>query len=93
MISLYVNLIDLQTVYLVFKKKFNSNIINRNIYNITINLNNNLISKFYFFKSNISNDEMSGISVFTTSLRKAYALAFKQFVKHNCKEVPVLLAI
>ena len=51
------------------------------------------MSKFYFFKSNVFNDEMSGISVFTTSLRKAYALAFKQFVKHNCKGVPVLIAI
>lgn len=51
------------------------------------------MAKFYFFKSSYPNDEMSGISVFTTSVKKAYACAFKTFAKNNCKGVPQLLAI
>lgn len=51
------------------------------------------MGKFYFFKSSVEGDVMSGISVFTTSAKKAFALAFKHFAKHRCKGTPMLLSI
>lgn len=48
---------------------------------------------FYFFKSTVSNDTISGISIFTNSPKKAFALARKCFAKYNCKGVPAILAI
>lgn len=49
--------------------------------------------KFYFFKSTYPKDEISGITVFTSSSKKAFALAHKLFAKYNCKGVPAILAI
>lgn len=51
------------------------------------------MGKFYFFKSSADNDVMSGITVFTTNLRKAFALARICFAKNNCKGEPELMAI
>ena len=48
---------------------------------------------FYFFKYTKENDALSGITVFTTSSKKAFALAHNYFAKHNCKGVPELIAI
>lgn len=49
--------------------------------------------KFYFFKSTCTKDVFSGITVFTTSTTKAFALARICFAKHNCKGEPALLAV
>lgn len=49
--------------------------------------------KFYFFKSSIDNDTISGITVFTNSLLKAISLAKKTFAKYNCVGEPQLMAI
>lgn len=49
--------------------------------------------KFYFFASSVEGDVMSGISVFTTSAKKAYNYAKKHFAKYCCKGEPVMLAI
>ena len=49
--------------------------------------------KFYFFKSTCPNDEMSGITVFTDSIIRAFILARKCFVRNNCKGEPALMAI
>lgn len=49
--------------------------------------------RFYFFKSSIQDDSMSGISIFTTSAKKAFAYARKHFIKHHCKGVPVLMSV
>lgn len=51
------------------------------------------MSKFYFFKSSVDNDVMSGITVFTDSIAKAFRLATKHFAKYNCKGEPQLMAI
>lgn len=48
---------------------------------------------FYFFKSTNEKDFISGISVFTTTRKKAIALAHNYFAKHNCKGEPVMIAI
>ena len=48
---------------------------------------------FYFFKSTNEKDSISGISVFTTTHKKAIALAHNYFAKHNCKGEPVMIAI
>ena len=48
---------------------------------------------FYFFKSTNEKDSISRISVFTTSRKKAIALAHNYFAKHNCKGEPVMIAI
>lgn len=64
---------------------------NRNIHNTTINTIN--LMHFYFFKSTKENDALSGITVFTTSSKKAFALAYNYFAKYNCKGVPELIAI
>lgn len=48
---------------------------------------------FYFFKSTNEKDSISGITVFTNSPKKAFALAHKLFAKCKCKGVPALLAI
>lgn len=49
--------------------------------------------RFYFFKSTNEKDSISGISVFTNSPKKAFALAYKYFASHNCKGHPALMAI
>lgn len=49
--------------------------------------------KFYFFKSTCTKDVFSGITVFTTSTNKAFALARMYFAKHNCKGEPAMIAI
>lgn len=49
--------------------------------------------KFYFFKSSIDNDTISGITVFTNSLIKAIKLAKQTFIKNNCVGEPQLMAI
>ena len=48
---------------------------------------------FYFFKSTNEKDSISGISIFTTTRKKAIALAHNYFAKHNCKGEPVMIAI
>ena len=48
---------------------------------------------FYFFKPTNEKDSISGISVFTTTRKKAIALAHNYFAKHNCKGEPVIIAI
>lgn len=48
---------------------------------------------FYFFKSTNDKDSISGISIFTSSSKKAFALARKIFAKYNCKGEPALMAI
>lgn len=63
----------------------------RNTCNTTIKLIN--LMHFYFFKSTNEKDSISGITVFTNSPKKAFALAHKLFAKCKCKGVPALLAI
>lgn len=48
---------------------------------------------FYFFKSTKEGDSISGLTVFTSSRRKAFALASKCFVKCNCEGVPAIMTI
>ena len=48
---------------------------------------------FYFFKSTNEKDSISGISVFTTTRKKAISLAHNYFAEHNCKGEPVMIAI
>lgn len=48
---------------------------------------------FYFFKSTNEKDSISGISIFTTTRKKAIALAHNYFAKHNYKGDPVMLAV
>ena len=48
---------------------------------------------FYFFKSTNDKDSISGISIFTSSSKKAFALAHNYFAKHNCKGEPAILAL
>lgn len=62
-----------------------------NIHNTTINFIN--LMHFYFFKSTNEKDSISGISVFTTTRKKAFALAYNYFAKHNCKGEPAIIAI
>lgn len=63
----------------------------KNIHNTTINLIN--LMHFYFFKSTNEKDSISGISIFTSTRKKAIALAYNYFAKHKCKGVPVTIAI
>ena len=63
----------------------------RNIHNTTIKLIN--LMRFYFFKSTNEKDSISGISVFTSTRKKAIALAHNYFAKHNCKGEPAIIAI
>lgn len=51
------------------------------------------MAKFYFFKSSRKNDEITSLSVFTTSIEKAYFLAARCFLQNNCKGRPQMLAI
>lgn len=62
-----------------------------NIHNTTINTIN--LMHFYFFKSTNEKDSISGISVFTSTRRKAIALAHNYFAKHKCKGEPAIIAI
>lgn len=48
---------------------------------------------FHFFKSTYSKDTINGISIFTNSAKKAYALAYNYFVKNNLKGEPLRLTI
>ena len=63
----------------------------RNIHNTTIKLIN--LMRFYFFKSTNEKDSISRISVFTTTRKKAIALAYNYFAKHKCKGEPAIIAI
>lgn len=63
----------------------------RNIHNTTINIIN--LMHFYFFESTNKKDSIRRITIFTTSSKKAIALAHNCFAKHNCKGEPVMLAI
>lgn len=49
--------------------------------------------KLYFFKSSYPNDEVNNVNVFAPSLRKAFSYVFKTFAKHNCKGIPMMIAI
>lgn len=62
-----------------------------NIHNTTINTIN--LMHFYFFKSTNEKDSISGISVFTSTRKKAIALAHNYFAKNKCKGEPAIIAI
>ena len=47
----------------------------------------------YFFRSSRKSDKLSQITIFTNSVRKAYAMAQIHFIKAGYKGVPVKLAI
>lgn len=47
----------------------------------------------YFFVSSSSKDELSTMTVFAKSAKKAFSLAVKSFAKNNYKGEPKLLAI
>lgn len=49
--------------------------------------------RFYFFKSTNCNDYVSGISIFTTTRRRAMTLARNYFAKLGCKGEPAIMAI
>lgn len=48
---------------------------------------------FYFFKSTNEKDFISGISVFTSTRKKAISLARNYFAKHKCKGEPAFIAL
>ena len=47
----------------------------------------------YFFRSSRKSDKLSQITVFTNSVKRAYAMAQIYFIKSGYKGVPVKLAI
>ena len=49
--------------------------------------------KLYFFISDNLADKCSGITILTSSSRRAYALALNNFIKNEYKGCPVVLAI
>lgn len=49
--------------------------------------------KLYFFTSDNPADKCSGITILTSSARRAFALAFNNFIKNGYKGYPVILAI
>ena len=49
--------------------------------------------KLYFFISDNPADKCSGITILTSSSRRAYALALDNFIKNRYKGCPVVLAI
>ena len=49
--------------------------------------------KLYFFISDNPVDKCSGITILTSSSRRAYALALDNFIKNGYKGCPVILAI
>lgn len=51
------------------------------------------IMRFYFFKSTNKKDYVSGISIFTTTSKRATILARNYFVKLGCKGEPAMMAI
>lgn len=51
------------------------------------------MNKFYFFASSDSKDEVTTINVFTTSARKAFALAERYFKANGFVGEPQMLAI
>jgi hypothetical protein len=48
---------------------------------------------FYFFKSSRKSDKLTTLSIFTTSVKRAYALAQLHFFDKGYKGMPVRLAI
>lgn len=48
---------------------------------------------FYLFKSTNEKDSISRINVFTTNRKRAIALAYSYFAKHNCKGEPAIIAL
>ena len=64
----------------------------RNIHN-TITLKSLNVMHFYIFKSTNEEDSISRISIFTTSTKKAFALAQYYLDKHNCQGEPAMLAL
>ena len=49
--------------------------------------------KLYFFISSVNNDNISRLTIFSKSFKRAYSLACKNFIKNNCKGVPQVLSI
>lgn len=49
--------------------------------------------KLYFFISDNPADKCSGITILTSSSRRAYALALNNFIKNGYKGCPVILAV
>lgn len=63
----------------------------RNTYSSALTPTN--IMHIYFFKSTCAKDSISNLTIFTSNRIKAYVLAHRYFVKHNCKGEPAMLAI
>ena len=47
----------------------------------------------YFFTSSHKSDKIGCITILTTSVTKALALAYRNFAKNNCKGKSVILAV
>lgn len=63
----------------------------RNTYSSALTPTN--IMHFYFFKSTCDKDSVNNLSVFSSNPIKAFVLARRYFIKHNCKGEPALLII
>lgn len=50
-------------------------------------------NKLYFFTSSIEHDEITRLTIMTSSLKKAVCYATIQFLKHKCKGTPIHIAI
>lgn len=48
---------------------------------------------FYFFVSTCKEDNVNRLTIISSNILRAYALAFNYFTKHNCKGEPTILAI
>jgi len=49
--------------------------------------------KLFFFTSSVINDEISRLTIRTSSRKRAFGYALVQFTKHGCKGSPIELAI
>ena len=49
--------------------------------------------KLYFFISDNPADKCSGITILTSSARRAFALALNNFIKHRYKGCPLILSL
>lgn len=47
--------------------------------------------KFYFVGSTKKNDKINLLTVFTSSARRAIAMAQIRFIENNCKGYPILI--
>lgn len=49
--------------------------------------------KLFYFVSSKGDDEVKRLTIGTTTIKRAYALAQIYFAKHKCKGVPQMLYI